>query len=79
MGPRIKNVNADILSRTFTAGWRRTWKGDGDERIAKSRLYAHGFQDKRDRGWMETYLGTADPGLVRVGMIYGLHKKMKAA
>jgi len=79
LGPRVRKITPHILHRTFTAGWRRTWKGEGDNRVAKSRLYAHGFQDTRDRGWMETYSGTADPGLMRVASIFGLSKGWRAA
>jgi hypothetical protein len=79
LGPRIINVTPDIMQKTFTAGWRRTWKGDADERTAKSRLYVRGFQDRRDRGWIETHAGTADPGLERISHIYALHRKWRAA
>jgi hypothetical protein len=79
LGPRVLNVTRDISSKTFDAGWRRTWKGDGDTRVPKSRLYARGYQDKRDRGWIETYLGTPDEGHMRTAIIFSLLRKFKAA
>ena len=79
LGPRITVVTPEIAKMTLTAGWRRTWKGEGDDRTAKSRLYVRGFQDRRDRGWIETYAGTADPGLERINHIYALYRRWKAA
>ena len=79
LGPKVTKVTPHVLSRTFTAGWRRTWKGEGDERVAKSRLYARGFEDRRDRGWLETYSGTMDAGLMKTAMVYALSRGWRAA
>jgi hypothetical protein len=79
LGPRVKVVTAAIRARMFPAGWRRTWKGEGDKREAKSRLYARGNLDKRDKGWIETYSGTMDAGLMRLTMVYGLVKGWRLA
>jgi hypothetical protein len=68
-----------ISQKTFTAGWRTTWKGDDQERVSKSRLYVKGFEDKRDPGWLETYSGIMDHGLMQVGLIYRLHRGWEAA
>lgn len=79
LGPRVKHVTAAIRARLFPAGWRRTWKGEGDHREPKSRLYARGNLDKRDKGWIETYSGTMDAGLMRLAMVYGLERRWGVA
>ena len=79
LGPRMRNLTKEILSKTFSAGWRRTFKGEGDNRKAKSRLFVRGFEDKRDRGWVETFSGTADQGHMRTAILYSLNRKFKAA
>ena len=79
LGPRVENVTPDILKKTFDANWRRTFKGYGDDRVAKSRLYVQGFRDRRVRGWLETFAGTADPGLERMLYLYALNHHWKAA
>ena len=78
LGPKVTNVTPEILERTFTAGWRRTYKGDGDDRIAKSRLYARGFEDRRDRGWVETFSGTMNHGLMRLSLVFALFMRFRA-
>jgi hypothetical protein len=65
--------------RFMTARWRRTWKGFGQDRKAKSRLVARGFQDPRDRGWVETYSGTSNPGQMHTSIVYALGRRWKAA
>ena len=79
LGPKLDTVPPDIAKKTMTAGWRRTWKGDGDSRVAKSRLFCRGFQDKRDLGWIETFSGTAEAGLARVALLSGLSRGWRAA
>jgi transposase InsO family protein len=79
LGPKVTKVTRRILAKTFPAGWRRTWKGIGNSRVPKSRLYVQGFRDKRDMGWLETYSGTMDPGLMRLGLIYALVRKWRLA
>ena len=81
LGSRISSPSKEVLAKTLTASWRRTWKlqdegaGDGaGRRVAKSRLYVRGFQDRRDRGWLETHAGTADPGLERIAYLYAFHR-----
>ena len=70
LGSRVQHVTKEILQKSFTAGWRRTFKGEGTNRKAKSRLYVRGFEDKRDRGWVETFSGTADQGHMRTAILY---------
>ncbi len=79
LGGRVLEVNKDIIKKTMTAGWRRTWKGEGENRKAKSRLYVRGFQDKRERGWVETYSSTVDRGQLRIAMMYALHRGWNVA
>ena len=78
LGPKVKTVTENIKKKLFSAGWRRTWKGDGNSRVAKSRLFARGFEDKRDRGWLETYSGTMDHGLMKTAITFALNKKWKS-
>lgn len=79
LGPRVEHVTPEIRKKTLRAAWRRTLKGEGDSRKAKSRLYVIGSQDKRDLSWVETYSGTMDPGLQHTAIIYGLQRRFKAA
>ena len=79
LSPLIQKVTPQIKEKTFSAGWRRTWKGEGDTREPKSRLYVRGFQEKRDRGWLETYSGTMNAGQMRLAIVYALHRRWKAA
>ena len=37
-----------------------------------------GFEDKRDLGWVETYSGTMDPGMMHTAIIYALNRGFKA-
>ena len=70
LGARVLHVTPEVKRFTMTAGWRRTWKGEGDNRVAKSRLYVRGFHDKRDKEWLKTYSSTMDKGLFRILLIY---------
>ena len=79
LGGRIEVITKDIARKTMTAGWRRTWKGEGENRKAKSRLYVRGFLDKRIRGWVETYSSTVDKGQLRLAMIYAHYKGWRIA
>jgi hypothetical protein len=60
LGPRVKKVTPQVCikqdGRLELYVYRRTWKGEGDKRQANSRLYVLGQHDKRDRGWINTYL-----------------------
>ena len=79
LGPRVTKVTPEIKAKTFTAGWRRTWKGEGVNREPKSRLYVRGFEDKRNMGWLETYSGTMIPGLMMLSLVYCLYRKWMLA
>lgn len=79
LGNKINNITPEMKPLIQSMGWRRTWKGEGAVRKAKSRLYTHGFKDGRDLGWLETYSGTMEPGLMRVALIYALMRGWKAA
>ena len=54
----------------MTAGWRRTFKGEGETRKPKSRLYVRGFKDGREKEFLQTYSATMDKGLFRLMLIY---------
>jgi hypothetical protein len=79
LGPKVKGLTRDILALTFDAGWRRTFKGSGDDRVAKSRLYAKGYLEMRVLGWLETYSGTMEQAMMMIGIIYALFRKWPAA
>ncbi len=79
LGSIVKHVTKDIARKTMTAGWRRTWKGTGNERSAKSRLFVRGYEDKRDQGWLETYSGTMNFALMLIALVYALVKGWRAA
>ena len=72
LGARIFEITPQVKRYTMTGGWRRTWKGEGGARVAKSRLYVRGFQDKREKEWLKTYSSTMDKGLFRILLIYVL-------
>jgi hypothetical protein len=79
IGAKVEKVTGRIKRLIQTAAYRRTWKGDGNNRRAKSRLYVHGFIDPRDKGWLNTYSGTMEPGLKHLALLKALAMKWKAA
>ena len=77
LGTRITDPKQ--MKGVISMRWRHTWKGIQHNRQAKSRLVASGFQDPRDRGWVETYSGTSEAGQVRITIVYGLSRGWRAA
>jgi hypothetical protein len=79
LGPEVVRPSHAEVRQAMQIVLRLTYKSKGDGLTEKARAVVLGNTDRRDKGWINTYSGVCDPGIMRLAIVFALYKQLKQA